>query len=180
MDRHASNALHGTKTIQNLKDASMNEALAYTKYTMYSDIASKEGYHDIANMLSGFARNEMEHAELWLRYLNELGDTQSNLDFAMQNENYENNEYYPEYSRIATEEGFPEIAEKFRMAASVEGRHANMLSKAHENLSNDSMFEGDADTTWGCMNCGYASNGNVPPERCPLCSYPRGYFKKEK
>ena len=178
MDRHASNALNGTKTMQNLKDASKNEALAYTKYTIYSDIASRDGYEDVADMFSRFAGNEKEHAELWLGYLNELGDTQTNLDTAMYNENYENSEYYPELSRIAKEEGFPEIAEKFRMVGTVEASHAKKLSKASESFADGSMFEGDADTKWVCMNCGYETSGNVPPERCPLCGYPKGYFKK--
>lgn len=178
MEKHANNGLNGTKTKQNLIDASQKEALAYTKYKLYSDIAHNEMEEDISRMFSNFADNEKEHAELWLGYLNELGTTQQNLDSAIHGETFEKDTYYPELSRVAKEEGFHELSEKFRMAGTVEANHANMLTQVAKNLADGSLYTGDANTQWICLNCGYITKGNTPPDRCPLCNYPKSYFKK--
>lgn len=178
MNNNIKNGLEGTKTGQNLRTAAANEALAHVKYTLFSDIASEAGQMEAARMFNEMASHEKEHAELWLSYLDELSDTEDNLDRSIRGESYEANESYPEYSRIAAEEGFSELSDKFRMAATAEGGHAERYSELSERMADGSMYTGDADTTWYCTNCGYRTKGNMPPERCPLCSYPKGYFSK--
>ena len=173
MDKHAKNALNGTKTKQNLIDASKNEALAYTKYSIFSDIAHEEEYEDISRMFSELAHNEKEHSELWLSYLNEFGTTMENLDSAIKGEIFEKESYYPELARMAKEEGFEEISEKFRMVGKVESNHADMLTENADSLVKGTMFKGNADTKWVCLNCGYTTKGNTPPDTCPLCNYPK-------
>lgn len=178
MNNNIKNGLEGTKTGQNLRTAAANEALAHIKYTLFSDIASEAGQMEAARMFDEFAHQEKEHAELWLSYLDELDDTEENLDKAIRGETYESKEFYPEYSRIASEEGFGEISDKFRMTANAENGHSGKLSELSKQMSDGSLYKGNADTTWYCTNCGYRTKGNIPPEHCPLCSYPKGYFKK--
>lgn len=178
MNRHINSGLHGTKTEQNLRTAAQNEAMSFTKYTLYSGLASDEANEDISRMFSEFASNEKEHAELWLGYLDELGSTEDNLQNAIASEEFDATEFYPNAARVAEEEGFDELAEKFRMAGSIERRHEIYNKRASDELVTGRMYMGDADTEWVCLNCGYTTRGNTPPNHCPFCSYPKGYFKK--
>lgn len=178
MDRQSKSALAGTKTEQNLQAALRGEALAHTKYMLFADMASTEGYEPISRVFDDFSGNEREHAELWLGYLNGIGSTEENLESALDGERFESTTFYPEASRIAKEEGFEELAEKFRLVAGVEGHHAEAYARLLDSLTDGTLYQGDADTEWVCLNCGYRTKGNMPPERCPLCSYPRGFFEK--
>lgn len=177
MNNTTKNGLNGTKTEQNLIDAAAKEALSHVKYMIYSDIAKEEGNLRAARHFDEHAGHEKEHAELWLSYLDELSDTDENLDCAKRAENYEANDYYPSLSKTAAEEGFTEIADKFRMASTVEKHHLMTLEELSECLAID--HHDDPETVWCCTNCGYHTKGNMPPERCPLCNYPKHYFVKE-
>lgn len=180
MKNNTTSGLAGTKTEQNLMEAARGEALAHTKYMIYSEMAAEAGETEAARTFKNFADNEKEHAELWLGYLGELGETEDNLNSAIQGETFENANFYPEASRIAAHEGFMELSEKFRMAGSVEGHHAKAYQRLSEDMASGNMHEGNADTEWVCTNCGYRTKGNMPPEYCPLCSYPSSYFVKVK
>ena len=180
MKKRVKSALSGTKTEQNLKTAASGEAMAYTKYTLFSDIAKKEGYEEIADVFSSFAGNEKEHAEIWLEYLGEIGDTKTNLKNAASGEGFESGEFYPDASKTAYDEGFSEIGDKFRMTGTVEKSHEGEYKKISKETENGEAFSGGAETTWTCLNCGYTVQGNPPPDRCPLCSYPKGYFAKNE
>ena len=178
MTRTSKCGLSGTKTEQNLQNAARGEALTYTKYQLFSDIAAHDGYEQISRVFDQTANNEKEHAELWLGYLGLLGDTEENLESALSGETYESNTLYPEAARIAAEEGFTELADKFRLTGEVEANHAKTFAKLLDALRDGTLFEGDADTEWVCLNCGCRVKGNMPPEHCPLCSYPKGFFAK--
>lgn len=180
MEQQTQSALAGTKTEQNLRDAARGEALAHTKYLLFSHIAANDGQEVLSRMFGQFADNEKEHAELWLGYLNELGSNEENLENALSGERFENTTFYPEAARVAEEEGFEELADKFRMTADVEGHHASAYGKMLDALRDGDLYEGDAETEWLCLNCGFRTKGNMPPEQCPLCSYPRGFFTKNR
>lgn len=179
MSSKSKSSLVGTKTEQNLKSAASNEALAHVRYTLFSDIAKESGQLEAARNFDTLARHEKEHAELWLSYLDELSDTDDNLDKALRGEIYEMEEYYPSLSRTASEEGFYEISDKFRMTGEVEKHHAAKLEKLAEIMAKGEHASDDAECVWYCTNCGYHTMGNMPPERCPLCGYPKWYFTKE-
>lgn len=180
MNNYTRSGLAGTKTEQNLMEAARSEALAHTKYMLYSEMASEAGEREAAQTFENFANNEKEHAELWLGYLGELGETDDNINSAVTGETFESSNFYPEASRIAAEEGFTELAEKFRMAGTVEGHHAEAYRKLSDDMAKGTMHTGNADTEWVCSNCGYHTKGNIPPEYCPLCSYPNSYFVKTR
>lgn len=177
-DTRAMSALNGTKTEQNLNKAFSGEASAHTKYMLYADKAREEGYPAIARQFDETAGNEKEHAELWLGYMGGIGSTEDNLRAAVAGENAENTDMYPEMARVADDEGFNEIAQKFRLAGEVEGRHRDDYRRTLNDMEDGSWQQGDSDTEWACINCGFRFNGNTPPVRCPLCGYPREYFVK--
>lgn len=179
MNNTSKSSLSGSKTEQNLKDAASNEALAHVRYTLFSDIAKESGQLEAARLFENHASHEKEHAELWLSYLDELSDTDDNLDRALKGEIYESTEYYPSFSKTASDEGFYEISDKFRMAGDVEKHHAKNLERLAEELAKGEHTSDDAECVWCCTNCGYHTKGNMPPERCPLCGYPKWYFTKE-
>ncbi len=178
MTNHITSALNGTKTEESLREALSNEALGFTKYTLFAEKAHNEGYEPIARMMREFAQNEKEHAELWLGYLDEMGDTEENLDAAGRSEEFEANTFYPQAALAAKDEGFTEMAEKFRLAGMVEKSHAAALRNMLDDMRDGDLYKGDAETEWVCLNCGYRTKGNMPPERCPLCSYRQTYFAK--
>ena len=178
MDKKGQNALHGTKTEELLKQAARGEAQAFTRYMLFSGMADQEGYEPIRRLFEQTAGNEKEHAELWYGYLDELGNTEENLESALSGEKFESKTFYPDAARVAKDEGFDEISDKFAMTGSVEGNHGATFAKMLDNLRDGKLYTGDADTVWVCLNCGYRTKGNEPPEECPLCSYPKGYFEK--
>lgn len=168
----------GTRTQQNLMDAFNGEARAYTKYKIYGLEAGDEGLPVIRRLFDQTAENEREHAEVWLRYLGEVGNTQQNLMEAIEQEASEDENTYPQMARVAQDEGFDELAEKFRLTASVENRHKKEFEETLNGLMTGDYYKGNANTMWQCLNCGLEVRGNMPPERCPLCSYPRDYFMR--
>lgn len=177
MNNTAQNGYHGTKTQENLRIAAENEAQAHTKYIIYAEFAEKNGNISAAKKFSEFAENEKEHTELWLNYLGEINTAEENLENVIISEKFEAEEFYPNAAKIADEEGFAELAGKFRKAGTVEARHAKEFSKILEEIENPGVKKYPADTEWLCSNCGYSVKGNIPPEYCPLCSYPQNYFE---
>ncbi|AXI25034.1 rubrerythrin family protein [Methanofervidicoccus sp. A16] len=183
------------KTIENLATAYVGESLARNRYTCFAKIAKNEGYEKIAEIFLLTAENEREHAK-WLYYmLSELmkkegvegpikievevpvvlGNTAENLKAAIEGENFENTEMYPEYAKIAEEEGYKDIAERLRAIGVAEKHHEERYRKILENL--DSFYKKDEPVEWICMKCGYLHVGEEPPEECPSCSHPRKYFE---
>ena len=123
------------------------------------------------------SHQEKEHAEIWYEYLGEIGNTTENLSAAIAGESYEAEAMYPEYARIADEEGFEDIAEKFRLVGKIEANHKDILKNILDEINDNTLYEGAPDEAlWFCTNCGYVHEGTAAPSVCPVCSYPRGYF----
>lgn len=177
MNNQVHSALSGTQTHKNLTDAFGSEARSAMKYRIFAHQARDNGDATLAKMLEDIAGNETEHAELWMRYLGEIGDNAMNLDAQIAAEEYENGVMYPEFANIAADEGFSEIAEKLRFAANAEAGHTRLLTEYLRAMQDGTLYEDDAQ--WLCTNCGYIHTGNQAPDRCPLCSYPRGYYVRE-
>ena len=179
MNNQVHSALSGTQTHKNLTDAFASEAKAAAKYRIFAHQARDNGDTALAKMLEDIAGNEIEHAELWMRYLGEIGDNASNLNGQIAAEEYETEAIYPEFASTAEDEGFSEIAEKLRFAANAEKGHSRLLTEYLTALQDGTLYHTDEDAEWLCTNCGYAHIGKQAPERCPLCSYPRGYYIME-
>lgn len=178
INTNSMSGLYGTRTEQNLMNAFEGESKAYTKYKIYALKAGDEGYPVQRRLFDNTAENEREHAELWLSYLGEVGDTADNLEYAIAGEADESENMYLEMARVARDEGFNEIADKFMLTASVEANHKKEFENTLSGFETGSYYEGDGDTVWQCLNCGYEVRGTSVPARCPLCSYPRTYFKR--
>lgn len=186
-------SLKGTKTAENLMKAFAGESQARNRYTYYASVAKKEGYVQIANLFTETAENEKEHAKRFFKFLNEslggemveitanfpvgLGDTKANLLGAANGENEEWTDLYPEFAKIADEEGFPSVAVAFRKIAEVEKHHEERYRKLLANLENGSVFKKDSVVLWKCNNCGYIHEGESAPQACPACIHPQGYFE---
>lgn len=177
---NSTSALYGTKTEQNIKLAFEKEAANFARGTIFSDVASSEGNANAERVLEEQAQNDMRLAEMWLSYVDEIGDTAENLDALSKIKDAMGDDVYTHFADVATEEGFDEIGEKMRLASEVKRRQANVLRDEKERVNDpDSMFSQDPETMWLCTSCGFVSRGNTPPERCPLCAYPRQYFIKD-
>ncbi len=171
--------LSGTQTQKNLMTAAGGEARANTKYNLYAGTAYEEGLATVGDLLENLSHQEKEHAEIWMNYLGEIGTTQKNLENAIFAENYEADSMYPEFQRIAQEEGFDEIANKFRMVGEIEAHHRDLLKNVLNEYNEGTLYAGgNDDTMWQCTNCGYIVSGPEAPERCPVCYYIRGYFQR--
>lgn len=174
-----SSALDGTKTAENLRQAFIKEAEALAKGSIFADIAGTEGDASAQRILSELSDNDKRHAELWLGYLDELGDTYENLLGLAAIKDSMNRDIYPLMAEIADEEGFDEIAEKMRLVAAVKKSQSEMLSNETDRIASaDALYSADPETIWHCHSCGYNVKGNTPPERCPLCSYPASFFAR--
>jgi len=172
------NKYAGTKTEQNLRTAFAGESQARNKYTYYASVAKKEGYEQIASLFLETAENEKEHAKLWFKELDELGDTKANLKAAAEGENYEWTEMYEEFAKTAEEEGFKALANKFRMVAAIEKHHEERYNKLLENVELVKVFKKDTGITiWKCRNCGYIYVGEEAPKVCPCCLHPQSFFE---
>ncbi len=170
----------GTETEKNLHTALGGEAQATLKYTWYAKLAEKEGYSAAASIFRDTAKNENEHAEIWFKFLGGAGNVEQNLDAAAGGEHYEWSSMYDDFAKTADKEGFPEIAAKFRMTASVEKAHEARYRETLSTIRDGKMFGGgDAATHWVCLNCGFVYTGETPPVICPLCAHAQGYFKKQ-
>lgn len=171
--------LKGTKTEQNLREAFAGESQAFTKYSYYASKAKKEGYEQIGALFQETADNEKEHAKLWFKYLHggDIPDTIANLKDAAAGENYEWTDMYDRMAREADEEGFKEIAAKFRGVGAIEKRHEARYLKLVENIEQGVVFSRDGDRIWKCRNCGHLVVGKNAPKICPVCNHPQSYFE---
>ena len=172
--------LKGTKTEKNLLEAFAGESMARNKYSYFASKAKKEGYQQIAAIFEQTANNEKEHAKMWFKLLGELGDTAENLAAAASGENYEWTDMYDRMAQEAEEEGFAEIAAKFRMVAAIEKSHEERYRALLNNVEMQAVFEKSEETMWECRNCGHLVMGKKAPEICPVCAHPQSYFEVRK
>jgi rubrerythrin len=171
--------LKGTKTEKNLQEAFAGESMARNKYTYFASKAKKEGYVQIAAIFEETAGNEKEHAKMWYKYLNggKVSDTIVNLEDAANGENFEWTDMYDRMAREAEEEGFTEIAEKFRGVGAIEKEHEARYRKLLNNIKEGLVFSREGDVIWQCSNCGHIVIGKKAPEVCPVCDHPQSYFQ---
>ena len=172
--------LKGTKTEKNLMEAFAGESQARNKYTYFASVAKKEGYEQISAIFTETANNEKEHAKMWFKALGELGNTAENLLHAAEGENYEWTDMYATFAKEAEEEGFVELAEKFRMVAAIEKTHEERYRALLNNVEMQKVFEKAEETMWECRNCGHLVMGKKAPEVCPVCAHPQAYFEVRK
>lgn len=167
----------GTKTEQNLMAAFAGESQARNKYTYFASVAKKEGYEQIAAIFQKTADNEKEHAKLWFKELNGISDTVNNLKAAADGENYEWTDMYDTFAKEADEEGFTELAARFRAVAMVEKAHEERYRRLIDNVEMKKVFEKAGETMWECRNCGHLVVGKKAPDVCPVCNHPQSYFE---
>ncbi|MDD6309369.1 MAG: rubrerythrin family protein [Clostridia bacterium] len=172
--------LKGTKTEKNLMDAFAGESQARNKYTYFASVAKKEGYQQIAAIFEETANNEKEHAKLWLKALEGIGDTKENLRHAAEGENYEWTDMYERFAVEAEEEGFQELAARFRMVGEIEKAHEDRYRALLQNVEMNAVFEKSGETMWECRNCGHLVIGKKAPTVCPVCAHPQGFFEVRK
>ena len=171
------NKYAGTKTEKNLREAFAGESQARNKYTYFASVAKKAGYEQIAALFLKTAENEKEHAKLWFKALDELGDTEANLKAAAEGENYEWTDMYERMAQEADEEGFHELAEQFRGVGAIEKHHEERYRKLLANVEEKKVFEKSGVTVWECRNCGHIVIGTKAPDVCPVCKHPQSYFE---
>lgn len=182
--------LKGTKTEKNLLTAFAGESQARNRYTYFASQARKEGYEQISAIFLETADNEKEHAKRLFKFLEGgeveitasypagiIGNTKENLKAAAEGENYEYTKMYPEFARIAEEEGFKEIAGVFKSIAVAERQHEKRYLTLLENIEKGRVFKREKPVRWRCRNCGYIYEGTEPPKKCPACAHPRAYFE---
>ncbi|MCW1304592.1 MAG: ferritin-like domain-containing protein [Candidatus Parvarchaeota archaeon] len=186
------------KTIENLAKAFIGESQARNRYTMYSKIAKKEGFEQIAEIFLITADNEREHASWLFKLINELkgksskkideikveasvpttlGKTADNLAAAIAGENYEHTKMYPEFAKVAEKEGFPEIARRLRAIAIAEKHHEERFKKILDNVKAETVFKKEKEVWWVCRECGYVHFGKEPPEKCPSCDHEKSFYQ---
>lgn len=185
-------SLKGTKTEKNLLTAFAGESQARNRYTFFASVAKKEGYVQIFNIFEETANNEKEHAKRFFKFLEGgnseinvdakfpagvIGDTKSNLLAAAAGENEEWSKIYPEFARIAKEEGFDAVSKVFEEVAKVEKHHEERYRKLAQNIEEGKVFKKEKVMRWKCLNCGYVYEGTEAPQNCPACAHPQGYFE---
>lgn len=186
-------SIRGTKTEQNLLKSFAGESQARTRYTYFASVAKKEGYEQIAAIFMETAEQEKEHAKRFFKFLEGgmveitasypagmIGTTAENLEEAANGENEEWSDLYPEFAKIAEEEGFPQIAVAFKMIAKVEAEHEARYRTLLERVKTEKVFEREDAIEWQCRNCGYVHTGKKAPEKCPACVHPQAYFEPKK
>ncbi len=171
------NKYSGTQTEKNLMAAFSGESEARNKYTYFASKAKKEGFEQIAALFQKTADNEKEHAKMWFKELNGLGDTAENLLSAAEGENYEWTDMYAGFAETAEKEGFSELAAKFRMVAAIEKHHEERYRALLNNVETAKVFEKSEVKVWECRNCGHIVTGTKAPEMCPVCAHPKAYFE---
>ena len=167
----------GTQTEKNLRAAFSGESEARNKYTFFASVAKKQGFEQIAALFLKTAENEKEHAKLWFRELNGIGTTAENLLSAANGENYEWTDMYEGFAKTAEEEGFPELAQRFRLVGAVEKHHEERYRTLLRNVEMDEVFAKSEVKVWECRNCGHIVVGMTAPDICPVCSHPQSYFE---
>ncbi|GAW29077.1 MULTISPECIES: rubrerythrin [unclassified Carboxydocella] len=165
------------KTVANLLAAFAGESQARNKYTFFASIARKEGWLEIAEIFEETAKNEKEHAEVIIKLLKKLGDSKMNLKAAIEGETYEWQDMYPEFERVAREEGEEEAARFFAEVQKVEKFHAQRFQQLLKQLEEGTLLKKPETIHWQCRECGYIWEGNEPPAVCPLCGHERSYYK---
>ncbi len=173
----AQNKYAGTKTEQNLKDAFAGESQARNKYTYFASKAKKEGFEQIAALFLKTADNEKEHAKMWFKELDGIGDTAQNLEAAADGENFEWTDMYESFAKTAEEEGFEALAVKFRAVAEIEKHHEERYRALLKNVETAKVFEKSEVKVWECRNCGHIVVGTKAPAVCPVCNHPQSYFE---
>jgi rubrerythrin len=184
-------SIKNTQTEKNLLKAFAGESQARNRYTFFAKIAKKEGYEQIAALFLETAENEKEHAKLFFSYLEggmaeitatypagKIGTTQENLLAAAQGEEEEWTVLYPEFGKVAMEEGFPLVANTFRLIAEIEKHHMERYKKLHANLTENKVFRKDDQIEWHCRECGHIHTGPEAPMVCPVCKHPQAYFER--
>ena len=167
----------GTQTLKNLETAFAGESQARNKYTYFASVAKKEGYEQIAEIFEKTANNEKEHAKMWFKELNGIGNTADNLQAAAEGENYEWTDMYEEFARVAKEEGFDDLAKKFLAVGQIEKRHEERYRQLLQNVETKAVFEKSEVKVWECRNCGHICVGTQAPTICPVCNHPQSYFE---
>ena len=171
------NKYAGTKTEKNLQAAFAGESQARNKYTYFSSVAKKEGYEQIAEIFLKTADNEKEHAKMWLKELDGIGDTSANLAAAAAGENFEWTDMYEDFAKTAEEEGFNVLAAKFRLVAAIEKHHEERYRALLQNVETAKVFEKSEVKVWECRNCGHIVVGVKAPQICPTCAHPQSFFE---
>lgn len=169
--------LKGSKTEQNLMAAFAGESQATNKYAYYASKAKKEGYNQIAAIFEETSRNEREHAKMWFKLFAGISTTEENLKAAAAGENEEWTEMYPEFARVAREEGYDAIANMFEAVAAVEKEHEQRYLALLKNVEEGRVFLKDGEVYWQCLNCGAIVKASEAPEVCPVCAHPQSYFQ---
>ena len=167
----------GTQTEKNLLAAFAGESEARNKYTFFASKARKEGYEQIAALFLKTAENEKEHAKLWFKELEGIGDTAENLQAAAEGENYEWTDMYEDFAKTAEAEGFTELAHRFRLVAAIEKHHEERYRALLHNVEMAEVFAKSEVKVWECRNCDHIVIGTSAPEVCPTCNHPRSYFE---
>ena len=171
------NKYAGTQTEKNLQAAFSGESQARNKYTYFASVAKKEGYEQISSLFLKTAENEKEHAKMWFKELNGIGDTAENLCAAAAGENYEWTDMYDGFAKTAEEEGFHDLAAKFRLVAAIEKSHEERYRALLKNVKTAEVFAKSEVKVWECRNCGHIVVGKKAPEVCPTCNHPQSYFE---
>ena len=171
------NKFAGTQTVMFLRAAFSGESEARNKYTFFASVAKKEGYEQISALFQKTADNEKEHAKMWFKELQGIGDTAQNLLHAAEGENYEWTDMYDDFARTAEAEGFPELANKFRMVGEIEKHHEERYRALLHNVEMKEVFAKSEVKVWECRNCGHIVVGTAAPEVCPVCAHPQSYFE---
>ena len=167
----------GTQTEKNLVAAFAGESQARNKYTYFASRAKKDGFEQISAIFQQTADNEKEHAKIWFKELNGIGDTAANLEAAAAGENYEWTDMYEGFAKTAEAEGFTELAKKFRMVAAIEKRHEERYRALLKNIEMQEVFAKSEVKVWECRNCGHIVVGEKAPDKCPVCDHPQAYFE---
>ena len=167
----------GTQTEKNLEAAFAGESQARNKYTYFASVAKKQGFEQIADLFLKTADNEKEHAKMWFKELNGIGDTAEKLLASAEGENYEWTDMYENFAKTAEEEGFTELAHKFRLVAAIEKHHEERYRALLRNVETAEVFKRSEIKVWECRNCGHIVVGKEAPEVCPVCNHPQSYFE---
>lgn len=171
------NKYAGTRTEKNLEAAFAGESQARNKYTYFASTAKKEGFEQISAIFQATADNEKEHAKMWFKELEGIGNTAANLEAAADGENFEWTDMYEGFAKTAEEEGFPELAAKFRLVAAIEKHHEERYRRLLANVQTAQVFEKSSVRVWECRNCGHICIGTKAPQVCPTCNHPQSYFE---
>ena len=173
----AVNPYAGTQTEKNLMEAFSGESQARNKYTFFASVAKKQGFEQIAALFLKTAENEKEHAKMWFKELSGIGNTAENLAAAADGENYEWTDMYESFAKTAEEEGFPQLAEKFRLVGAIEKHHEERYRALLRNVEMAQVFAKSEVKVWECRNCGHIVVGTNAPQVCPTCNHPQSYFE---